>query len=267
MTVIQATLLGIVQGLTEFLPVSSSGHLVLAHYFLGWGDSLELWVDIATNTGTLLAVLVYLRRDVGAAVTGFARGLGSAEARKEPGWHLALLVLAGSVPTVILALLLKPVFERLNAPLPVAIALAVTGLILWFAPREGGKHAVRKVTFLDALVAGVAQGLAVVPGISRSGSTISALLWRGVDKDLAPRLSFLLYLVVSFGVAVVGAKDVLAADIELAPLAAMLVSSFVVGYLALRVVFALLRRGRFRVFSPYLWALSAFTLVYLAFAG
>ncbi len=267
MSVIQAVVLGIVQGLTEFLPVSSSGHLVLAHYFLGWGDSLELWVDIATNTGTLLAVLVYLRRDVATALGGFVRGLGSAEARREPGWHLALLVLAGSVPTVILALLLKPVFEHLNAPLPVAIALAITGLILWFAPRQGGKHDVRKVTFLDAIIAGVVQGLAVIPGISRSGSTISVLLWRGVDKDLAPRLSFLLYLVVSFGVAILGARDVLAADVELVPLIAMFVSSFVVGYLALRVVFALLRRGQFRVFSPYLWALSAFTLIYLAVAG
>lgn len=266
MSIIQAVVLGIVQGLTEFLPVSSSGHLVLAHYFLGWGDSLELWVDIATNTGTLLAVLVYLRRDVALALGGFFRGLGSAEARRQPGWRLALLVLAGSVPTAVMALLFKPVFERFNAPLPVAIALAVTGFVLWFAPRQGAKHEVTRITFRDAVIAGVVQGLAVLPGISRSGSTISALLWRGVDKDLAPRLSFLLYLVVSFGVAVLGARDVVGADVELLPLVAMVVTSFVVGYVALGSVFAVLRRGRFRLFSPYLWALSAFTLIYLALA-
>lgn len=264
MTAIQGVVLGLVQGLTEFLPVSSSGHLVLAHYFLGWGDSLGLWVDIATNTGTLLAVLVYLRRDVGVALSGFVRGLGSASARREPGWRLALLVLAGSVPTAAIALLFKPVFERFNAPLPVAIALALTGLILWFAPKQGPKREVRDVTFRDAVVAGLVQGLAVIPGISRSGSTIAALLWRGLDKDMAPRLSFLMYLVVSFGVAIVGARDVLDADVELVPLLAMVASSFVVGYVALTAVFAVLRRGRFRLFSPYLWALSAVTLINLA---
>jgi len=266
-SVVQAVVLGVVQGLTEFLPVSSSGHLVLAHYFLGWGDSLGLWVDIATNTGTLLAVLVYLRRDVALAIGGFVRGLGSGAARREPGWRLALLVLAGSVPTAALALAFKPVFERFNAPLPVAIALTVTGFILWFAPRQGVKHDVARVTFRDAVVAGVVQGLAVIPGISRSGSTISALLWRGADKDLAPRLSFLLYLVVSFGVAVLGVRDVMTADVELLPLIAMVAASFAVGYVALGSVFAVLRRGRFRLFSPYLWALSAFTLLHLAFNG
>lgn len=267
MSVLQALVLGIVQGLTEFLPVSSSGHLVLAHYFLGWGDNLELYVDIATNTGTLLAVLIFLRRDVGSALTGFFRGLGSPAARKEPGWRLALLVIVGSVPTAAIALLVKPVFERLNAPLPVAIALAVTGLILWLAPRSGPKHEVRQVTFVDALVAGFVQGLAVIPGISRSGSTIATLLWRGVDKELAPRLSFLLYLVVSLGVAVLGARDVLDADIELLPLVVMMAASFAVGYGALLLVFSVLKRGRFRLFSPYLWAVSAFTLAYLALAG
>lgn len=265
MTVLQALVLGIVQGLTEFLPVSSSGHLVLAHYFLGWGDSLPLYVDIATNTGTLLAVLVFLWRDVRTALGGFLRGLGSSAARREPGWRLALLIIVGSIPTATIALLVKPVFERLNSPLPVAIALAVTGFVLWFAPRSGPKHEVRQVTFLDALVAGIVQGLAVVPGISRSGSTIAALLWRGVDKALAPRLSFLMYLVVSLGVAVLGAKDVLDAEVELAPLLTMLAVSFAVGYGALLLVFTVLKRGRFRVFSPYLWGVSAFTLAYLAF--
>lgn len=264
MSVLQALVLGLVQGLTEFLPVSSSGHLVLANYFLGWGESLPLAVDIATNTGTLLAVLVYLRQDVFTAVGGFFAGLGSAEARRGPGWRLALLVLVGSVPTAIIAFSVKGVFEHLNSPLPVAIALAVTGFILWFAPRSGPKSEVKQVTFLDALIGGLVQGLAVFPGVSRSGSTIAALLARGVDAGLAPRLSFLLYLVVSFGVAVFGVRDVLDADIGTAPLIAMTLSSFVVGFIALRLVFGLLRRGKFRLFSPYLWALSAFTLLRLA---
>lgn len=263
MSILQAIILGVVQGLTEFLPISSSGHLVLAHYFLGWGDNVGLWVDIATNTGTLLAVLLFLWKDVASAVSGFVRGLGSAPARQGSGWRLALLVLVGSVPTAIIGLTLKGVFERLNSPLPVAIALVVTGFILWFAPRSGPKHDVKRVTFLDALIAGVVQGLAVIPGISRSGSTIAALLARGVDKELAPKLSFLLYLVVSFGVALLGIDEVRGADIALAPLLAMVAASFAVGYAALRWVFAVLRRGQFRIFAPYVWALSAVTLVHL----
>lgn len=262
MTLFQALVLGVVQGLTEFLPVSSSGHLVLANYYLGWGEGLALSVDIATNTGTLLAVLIYLRSDVLLAIGGFFGGLRSAEGRTKPGWRLGLLVLAGSVPTAIIGLALSGIFERLNTPLPVAIALAITGLILWFAPKSGPKQEIKQVTFLDAIVGGVIQGIAVIPGISRSGSTISALLGRGLDKELAPKLSFLMYLVVSFGVALLGIRE-FDGSIGIAPLLVLMAASFAVGYAALFVVFSLLRRGKFRVFSPYLWALSAFTLVHL----
>lgn len=265
MSVIQAVILGIVQGLTEFLPVSSSGHLVLANYFLGWGDSLELYVDIATNTGTLLAVFIFLFKDVAKAFTGFFKGLVSAEGRKEEGWRLALLVIVGSIPTAIIGLAMRSVFHELNRPLPVAIALILTGFILWFAPRSGPKHTVTQITFKDALIAGTVQGLAVIPGISRSGSTIAALLARGADKELAPKLSFLLYLVVSFGVALIGIDEVLGADIQMGPLVAMTAASFLVGYAALKLVFTLLRRGQFRAFSPYLWALGAFTILYALF--
>ena len=264
MNLFHATVLGIVQGLTEFLPVSSSGHLVLTNYFLGWGSGLKLWVDIATNTGTLLAVLIYLRRDVATAVGGFVMGLGSAEARRHSGWRTALLVLVGSVPTAIIGIGLKGVFDSLNAPLPVALALIVTGFILWFAPRSGPKHDVTQVTFLDAFIGGIAQGLAVIPGISRSGITIATFLGRGTDAELAPRLSFLMYLVVSAGVTVLGVKDIQAAHIGWGPVLAMFVASFVTGYLALMALFAVLRRGRFRMFSPYLWAVAAITLITVA---
>ncbi|MEX2501377.1 MAG: undecaprenyl-diphosphate phosphatase, partial [Trueperaceae bacterium] len=205
MTDLQAIVLGLVQGLTEFLPVSSSGHLVLASHWFGFlesGASLELAVDIATNTGTFLAVLLVLRRDVGNAASGFLRGLASAEARREDGWRLAWLVLLGSVPTAILGFGLRGAFETLNAPVPVSLALIVTGIVLWTAPPSGPRQAARSLDWRDALLAGVAQGLAIVPGISRSGSTISALLCRRVDAALAARLSILLYLVASAGVAV-----------------------------------------------------------------
>lgn len=264
MSVFHAAVLGIVQGLTEFLPVSSSGHLVLANYYLGWGSGLKLWVDIATNTGTLLAVLIFLRRDVGAALGGFFTGIGSSEVRRGPGWRLALLVLLGSVPTAIIGLALKGVFDSLNAPLPVSFALIVTGFILWFAPGHGPKREVGQVTFMDAFIGGIAQGLAVIPGISRSGITIATFLARRTDGEMAARLSFLMYLIVSAGVTVLGVRNVEAAKIGMGPVLAMFGTSFVTGYLALFVLFAVLRRGRFRLFAPYLWAVGLITIITVA---
>jgi undecaprenyl-diphosphatase len=258
---LQAALLGVVQGATEFLPVSSSGHLVLANYFFGWGDTLPAAVTFATNTGTLLAVVAYLRRDVALALSGFVRGLTSAEGRRSEGWRLALLVLVGSLPTAAIGLAFRPVFEALNAPLPVAVALIVTGAILYGTPRGGPKRTPRDVTFVDALIVGVVQGLAVIPGISRSGATIAALLWRGSSTDLAPRMSFLMYLVASAGVALLTLREIGDATTSLLALAAMTLASAAVGYVALILLFAVLRRGRFRLFAPYVWLVAALTLL------
>ena len=267
MTLFQAIVLGIVQGLTEFLPVSSSGHLVLANYYFGFsseGESLELAVDIATNTGTFLAVLLVLRRDVWKALSGFLQGLVSAEARKSEGWRLALLVIVGSIPTAIIILGLRSIFETLNKPLYVSFALIATGLILWFAPKSGPKERARELTWTDALIAGISQGLAGIPGVSRSGTTISVLLWRGTNADLAARFSFLMYLVASFGVAILGAADVREAGLELVPIIGMTVASFVTGYVALVWLFSLLRKGQFKWFAPYLWIVALITLASIA---
>jgi undecaprenyl-diphosphatase len=261
---LQAIVLGIVQGLGESLPISSSGHLVLAATWFGFqaeGESLELAVDIATNTGTFLAVLVALRRDVWMAASGFARGLTSRDARQQDGWRLAWLVILGSIPTAAIGLGLRGVFEHLNAPLPVSIALAITGVVLWTSPARGARTASRSLDWRDALVAGLAQGLAVIPGISRSGSTISALLWRDVDAALAARLSFLMYLVASAGVAVLGLSEVREAGLGWRAVGWMTVASFVTGWAALIWLFEVLRRGSFRWFAPYLWVVASLTLL------
>jgi undecaprenyl-diphosphatase len=153
------------------------------------------------------------------------------------------------------------VFESLNAPVPVSFALVATGLVLWTTPSRGTRREARDLDWRDALVAGVAQGLAVVPGISRSGSTISALLWRDVDAALAARLSFLLYLVASAGVAVLGVTEVTGAGFGWRAIAVMTVASFATGWAALLWLFDVLRRGRFRWFAPYLWIVAGLTLV------
>ncbi len=264
MTLMQAIILGIVQGLTEFLPVSSSGHLVLASYYLGWWEKLPLYVDIATNTGTFLAVLIAMRKDVWQALSGFFSGLTSTSARQQEGWRMALLVILGSIPTTLIGLGLKTVFEELNQPLYVSLALMLTGLILWFTPKSGLKRNALSLSWLDATIGGIAQGLAVVPGISRSGSTISTMLWRGASSDLAPRFSFLMYLIVSLGVAILGIREVQEEGLEVAPLLGMIVASFITGYIALLWLFSVLRKGQFRWFAPYLWVVAIITLIKVA---
>lgn len=265
MTNLEALVLGIVQGLSEFLPISSSGHLALASFFFGYetGEaSMALAIGIATNTGTLLAVLLALRSDVTLAWNGFFRGLRSAEHRKSEGWRLALIVIIGCIPTALLGLLFRDSFGFLAAPVPVAIALTVTGFLLWFAPRgPQPRTEVKDVRFIDAFIVGVAQGIAVLPGLSRSGTTIATLLFRGISAELAARISFLMYLVVSVGVAIIGVSEIIEAQLQLMPVLIMTVASFAVGYAALVWLFAVLRRGQFRMFSPYLWAVAAVTLI------
>ena len=265
MSNLEALILGVVQGLTEFLPISSSGHLALTSHFFGFGEGegdMALAVGIATNTGTLLAVLLALRQDVALALRGFISGLRSAEGRKSEGWRLALLVIIGCIPTAILGLLFRDSFEQLAAPLPVAIMLTLTGFLLWFAPsKPQPRTRISQVGFADALIVGIAQGIAVVPGLSRSGTTIATLLFRGINSELAARISFLMYLVVSLGVASLGLREIRAAQLEFLPVLIMTVASFAVGYAALVWLFRLLRQGRFRAFSPYLWAVAAVTVL------
>ena len=262
MSLFQAVVLGIVQGLTEFLPVSSSGHLVLANYYFGWGH-LPFYAEIATNTGTLLAVLVALRKDVRLAASGFA-GLTSAGARQGEGWWLAILVILGSIPTAIIGLALKDFIEaRLLAPFPVCIALIATGFILWFSPTSGKKTDTRELRKRDAVIGGITQGLAVIPGISRSGTTIATMMWRGAAAELAARFSFLMYLVVSVGVTLIGIVDIRESGIEAIPLIGMILASFLTGYAAILLLFSLLRRGQFKWFAPYLWVVAGITLARL----
>ncbi|HGY09283.1 MAG TPA: undecaprenyl-diphosphate phosphatase [Oceanithermus profundus] len=263
MDLARAIVLGIVQGLTEFLPVSSSGHLVLADYYLFGGAALPLWVDIASNTGTFLAALLLMRREIVQALSGFFAGLVRREAREREGWKLALLILLASFPALVVGLAIKDVFESINNPYFVSFGLALTGLILWTAPRGGPKDTPARVSYRDAFLGGLAQSLAILPGVSRSGSTITAFLHLGLSPVLAAKLSFLMYAVASFGVMLLGLKDGLPQGVEAGPLLAMIAAAFASGYLAMLWLFGVLKRGQFRWFAPYVWALAALTLLTL----
>ncbi len=260
MSPLVALFLGLLQGLTEFLPVSSSGHLVLAQRLLGLQENM-LFFDIVLHVGTLAAVCLFYWRDllglVGVRVPG---------ALATP--HTLLLLIAGTIPTGAIALVGRSAFRGAFATVTVpAIALMVTGCILW-TTRFPTKRREPEMRLLDALAIGVAQGFAITPGISRSGTTIAAGLWLGLDRDMAARYSFLLAIPAILGAVVLeweppaamGAQTVVAFGIGLCAAAAS-------GYVALQWLVHLIRRGAFWMFAPYCWAVGGLALLALSQVG
>jgi len=264
----KAVILGIIQGLTEFLPVSSSGHLALAQYFFGIEEP-QLFFDVMLHVGTLGAVIVAFRRDIRdilAAVFGREprpRTDSSHQMTKKSGRIFALLIIAGSVPTVIIALIFKTFIERLFVmPLFVAGMLFVTGVILWLSGRIRSVDAERReVNMVSALIIGAVQGLATLPGISRSGITISAALARGVDREKAARFSLLLSVPAILGATILELKDVASVDIPIWTIIAGTLVAFVVGYIAIKALLRTLRSGHFSRFAYYCWGVGAVAIL------
>jgi undecaprenyl-diphosphatase len=202
-TIIQAILLGIIQGLTEFLPISSTAHLTLAGRLLGLIDPAhpEAWTAFIAiiQLGTILAVLVYFARDLGALGRGVAADLAKARSTGGRSWgaqsRLAGQIVIGTIPVVVLGLAFKKMIEgAVTKEIPViATSLIVLALILWWAERRAShKRKLGETTWKDGLVIGLAQSLALVPGASRSGTTIAAALLVGLERAAAARFSFLL---------------------------------------------------------------------------
>ncbi len=258
---LSAAFLGLVQGLTEFLPVSSSGHLVLFQQWLPVaGDPVAF--DLALHLGTLLPVLWVYRTDLAGVVHDATAGAGPYVQR--PGVRLLLLLVAATIPTAVIGLSLEDVFESLfHNPTAVGVAFAVTGTVLWFTGRiRPGATAADGISFGVAALIGLAQGLAITPGISRSGSTIAAGLFLGMEREAAARFSFLLSIPAIGGAFVLKAGDMDLTGAALGPIAVGVISSALSGYLALRLLIKLVRAGDFRSFAYYLWPLAVFALVF-----
>lgn len=275
MELYQGIVLGIIQGLTEFLPVSSSGHLVLGQNFFGITEP-ALSFDVSVHIGTLFAVLVVFSQQIKAIFVSLGRLIRSAglsigsmdrikQAVKEDGdIRLAALIIVGSIPTAIIGLILRNYVDLLfSSLLIVGSMLLVTGTFLWFTrlTPSGGKK-VKEIGFGTALFIGVCQGLAVMPGISRSGATIAAGLFSGVERETAARYSFLLSMPAIVGAELLMFKDSFATGIGInfITLLSTLVS-FIVGTLALVVLMRIVRKGRLHMFAPYCWALGVITII------
>lgn len=256
MSLFEAIVLGMIQGLTEFLPISSSGHLVLAQRIFGVHEAV-LFFDVMLHVGTLVAVLIVFSRDWLAIL-------------RRPLSRLTWLLIAGLIPTGILGLAFKDVISKLFASgQTLGIEFLITGIILWWAeglPR--GRKSLRRMSYLDAAVVGTAQGLAILPALSRSGLTIAGALLRGLDRETAARYSFLLSAPAILGAALVELKDAssgpLASAVSAVPWAQVLAgmaAAAVFGYLAIKVMLAVLTRGNMRAFSYYVWAVGILVLL------
>ncbi|MGK7344790.1 MAG: undecaprenyl-diphosphate phosphatase [Candidatus Nitrospinota bacterium M3_3B_026] len=266
-----AALLGAAQGLTEYLPVSSSGHLVIAQSLFGLAEPV-LFFDITLHLGTLAALLYYYRGDVAAVFRGAAEGLkdirggeGWAKTlRARPGLRLGALIAVGTIPTGLVGVFFKDDFERMfGSPKLAGAMLIVTGAMLFltrWAP--GGGRPITRVGWAEAVIIGVAQGLAITPGISRSGATISAALFLGVEKEDAARFSFLLSAPSIIGAMALGFEPD-GGGVPPSSLALGFLASAAVGYICLALLVALLKRGKFSWFSYYCFAAGALTLAFV----
>lgn len=278
MPIFDALWLGVVQGLTEFLPVSSDGHLALAHHLLGAVGTEDLFFDLMLHLGTLVAVFTVFGGDVvrftreGLAGLAAIKRQGAARAFEEnEGLRLGLLIVLASIPTALIGLALKkPVESHAFSMAGIAVMIMLNGLTLYssrFVPvrarRPDGRWSVAGIGPRQALLIGVAQGLAVLPGISRSGSTIVASLWLGAERKRAAEYSFLLSIPAILGAfALQSSREAFAhALANPAPYLLGTLVSAVVGVLALRLVLRLLQAARFHHFAYYCWLLGLVALV------
>ena len=265
---LQAALLGVVQGLAEFLPISSSAHLILARLFFGFdADRFGLPFDVACHLGTLLAILLYFREDLVRMVAAVPRLLTPARLT-DPAARLDWLVILGTLPVVVFGLALRNIEDQLRTPLVAATTLAVGGVLLLVADRVSRK--VRLAEDLgagEALALGVAQSCALVPGVSRSGATITLALFLGLKRDAAARFSFLLGIpAITAAAAHEGLKLVKSPlDGETTILFGIGIAvSAVVGYLTIKYFLRYLASHSLAVFAWYRLALAAAVVLWFA---
>ncbi|HEX9691134.1 MAG TPA: undecaprenyl-diphosphate phosphatase [Gemmatimonadales bacterium] len=261
MTYWEGVALGVVQGLTEFLPISSSGHLVLAEAALGLRTPGVI-VEVAVHLATLLAVVVVYRETVFGLIVGCARG-------RRDAWRMAALLVIGTLPAVGAALALGGAIERsFDSIRLVGVNLLVTGAILWSTRFRGSAGTDAHPSRKGAIAVGIAQAFALLPGISRSGATVSSAIWLGVGPVQSAEFSFLLAIPAILGAAILQTPEVATGvtAVGLGPLAASFTAAVVTGIFAIRFLVYLLRRGTFYHFAPYCWTVGLSTILWTMLA-
>ena len=273
MTYWMSILMGILQGVAEFLPISSSGHLALFQTFFGMENMEEnyMFFTVLLHFGTLISVCMVYWRDIVDMIREFFLGIAALAGRKDtgvappPARRMVMLIIIATVPLFVMVFLQDAVNQLFSNSIMVSCALLATGFILFFSDRMARGHKTAKnATVADALIVGCGQALAVIPGLSRSGTTISVGMMRGFDRAFAVRFSFLMSLPAVLGANVLEIKDALASNFPIEELPMYLVGvavSAVVGYFAIRLVKSLSDKGKFGKFAYYCWAVGLGSLV------
>ncbi len=267
--VLQALVMGIVQGLTEFLPISSSGHLLLVPYLFKWDDPFidSLAFSVMLHMGTLVALLIYFRRDWIALVPAFFAAVRDRSFREDGDRKLAVLIAITTIPAIIFGVLLNDFLEKeIRAAGIVAVTLVIGAAIMWLADRTGAKdQGMDGLSPTRALILGVAQSLALIPGISRSGISISTGLFLGLTRESAARFSFLMATPVT---AAAGAYETVklikgdaGATVDLLPLIVGMVAALIAGLAAIHFLLRYLRTRSLLIFVIYRLVLAAIVVV------
>ena len=263
-------LLGLIQGTAEFLPISSSGHLAIAQNLLGMKTEVPEFFDVLLHLGTLAAVLAAYWRDIVDMVAEFFRGVRDLAHHTTPqpvppARRLILLLILGTLPLFAVLPVHKKIQTLSDNMTFVGAALIVTGFLLFLSDlSRKGRKTERNAGVIDVLLVGLGQALATLPGVSRSGMTISAGCFLGFERQFAVRFSFLLSIPAVLGANILSLADALKAGIDVSALPVYLVgvlTAAVVGYLCIRLLKFIARRGRFGAFAYYCWAVGLFTLV------
>lgn len=268
--ILSAIILGAVQGISEFLPISSSGHLVLVPALLGVETGLAF--DTILHIGTLVAIFTFFWKDIINLIKGFILSIidltegvdiFKRELHRVPEKRFAWLIIVGTIPTGIMGILLKDAIETIfRGTLFVGIFLLVTAAVLYYSERHSSGQITQKdMSFKQALIVGICQGLAVFPGISRSGSTIASGLCLGLNREYAARYSFLLSIPAVIGAGLIQIKDIATLDASVSVLLAGFISSVIFGYLSIKLLMKMIKGWSLDIFAYYCTIIGIITII------
>ena len=268
--ILSAIILGAVQGISEFLPISSSGHLVLVPALLGIETGLAF--DTILHIGTLVAIFTFFWKDIINLIKGFILSIidltegvdiFKRELHRVPDKRFAWLIIVGTIPTGIMGILLKDAIETIfRGTLFVGIFLLVTAAVLYYSERHSSGQITQKdMSFKQALIVGICQGLAVFPGISRSGSTIASGLCLGLNREYAARYSFLLSIPAVIGAGLIQIKDIATLDASVSVLLAGFISSVIFGYLSIKLLMKMIKGWSLDIFAYYCTIIGIITII------
>ena len=269
MTILQSIILGIIQGLTEFLPISSSAHLVIAPYLFGWSIPAQqsFIFDVLVQLGTLLAVILYFRKDLYHIILGVIDGLIRRRPFAEPVARLGWFLVLATIPAIVAGLLFRNLVERAFAsPLAAGLFLIGTAALLIIAEWIGKrKRKVDELTWFDALIIGLFQAVSLLPGISRSGATMSGGMLRNLDRPSAARFSFLMSVPVMIGAGAVALIDLVRSptlSVQIPTLVVGFIAAAIVGYLSIRWLLSYIAKRPFYLFAIYCLVVSIIVVLF-----